>query len=92
MPLSETILVSGTPWSLTISFIKIIVVSRAEGVPTMGRKCAIFERRSTMMRMVVKPSEGGRSTIKSMETSAHGRSGMGRGLSSSQDLALARDA
>lgn len=84
-PLSDTILL-GTPWSLITSLRKILAVSEAEGVPIMGKKWAILERRSTTTRMVVNPSEAGKSTMKSMDTSAHGRSGMGKGLSSPQDL------
>lgn len=59
-------------------------VAEAEGVPTMGRKCVIFDSRSMMTRMVVNPPEGSRSTMKSMEISAHGSSGMDNGFSSTQ--------
>ncbi len=38
-----------------------------------------LENLSIMMRMVVKPSEGGRSVTKSMERWDHGRCGMGSG-------------
>lgn len=37
----------GKPWSLTIPLINTWAVSAADGVPIMGRKLAIFDRRST---------------------------------------------
>lgn len=62
-PLSDTIL-SGNSCSLMISLINMLAVSTAEGVPIMGRKWAILERQSTATKMVVNPSEGGKSTKK----------------------------
>lgn len=86
-PRSEMML-SGTPCNLTISLMKAEAVSVAEGVPYKGTKWAILVRRSTTTNKVVKSSDGGSSTMKSMEIMLHGFSGTGSGSSRPQVLAL----
>ena len=67
---------------------KIVAVSTADGVPIMGKKWAILDKRSTTTRIVVNSSEGGSSTIKSIEIFFHGCSGTGSGRNRPQDLTL----
>ena len=47
-----------------------------------GTKWAIFENRSTTTQMLSKVFDGGRSTMKSIETKDHVRLGMGNGCNS----------
>lgn len=86
-PLSGTILL-GNPCNRTISLINRCAVSGAEGVLIMGKKWAILDNLSTTIRMVVNPSEGVKSTIKSIDSILQGCSGTGRGLSRPQVLVL----
>lgn len=81
-------MLSGRPCSLTISLMKIFAVSTAKGLPFMGRKCAILDKWPTTTKMVLNPSEGGRSTIKSLDIFFYGCSGTGNDLNRSQDLVL----
>lgn len=48
-----------------------------EGVPIMGKKCAILDRQSTPTMMVLNLSDGGRSMIKSIDIFFHGCSRKG---------------
>lgn len=70
-PLSETTS-TGIQWSWKTWFSSSWPVSLAEGSLRKGTKWAILEKRSTMVRMTVFPSEGGRPVTKSMEISDRG--------------------
>ena len=68
---------SGRPWCLNTSRITIFAVSSLLVVFVHGIKCAILVNRSTTVRIASKPSDGGRSVIKSREMDFHGPSGIG---------------
>lgn len=65
-PRSETIF-DGTPWSLMIYLTKTRAVFMAEGVLLSGRKWAIWDNCSTTTKIAMHPSDGGRSTMKSID-------------------------
>jgi len=54
-------------------------VSWAVVLSLAGMKCAILLNRLTTTMMASKPLEGGKFTMKSMDTLSHGPSGMGNG-------------
>lgn len=86
-PQSETML-SGIPCNFNISVMKTEAVSVAEGVPIKGTKFTILVRQSITTKMILKSSDEGRTTIKSIEIILHGFSCTGRDSSSRQVLAL----
>jgi hypothetical protein len=48
-------------------------------LPLVGMKCAILLNRSTITMMASKPFDGGKLTMKSMDTLSHGPSGIDKG-------------
>jgi hypothetical protein len=54
-------------------------VSRAVASSLVGMKCAILLNQSTTTMMTSKPLDGGKLTMKSMDTLSHGPSGIGKG-------------
>ena len=59
--------------------ITIFAVSSLLVVLVHGIKCAILVNRSTIVRIASKPSDGGRSVLKSREMDFHGPSRVGKG-------------
>jgi hypothetical protein len=49
------------------------------GTILVGRKCVILLNRSTTTMMASKPLDGGKLTMKSMDTLSHSPSGIGNG-------------
>jgi hypothetical protein len=54
-------------------------VSWVVALSLVGMKCAILLNRSTTTMMASKPFDGGKLTMKSMDTLSHGPSGIGKG-------------
>lgn len=57
------------PWILKIWSVMVM----ADGNFSRGMKCAIFEKRSTTVKIVVLPLEGGSPVTKSIDMRDHGR-------------------
>lgn len=72
----------GSHGILSRGVIRVLLSTWKKGNLSMAKKWTIFENRSTTVRMVVFPSEGGRPVTKSTEMWDHGRVGVGKGLSS----------
>ncbi len=56
-----------------------LLVSWAVASSFVGMKCAILLNRSTTTMMASNPLDGGKLTMKSMDTLSHGPSGIGKG-------------
>jgi hypothetical protein len=54
-------------------------ISWAVALSLVGMKSAILLNQSTTTKMASKPLDGGKLTMKSMDTLSHGPSGMGNG-------------
>jgi hypothetical protein len=54
-------------------------VSWAVALSLVGMKCAIFLNQSTTTMIESNPLDGGKLTMKSMDTLSHGPSGIGNG-------------
>ncbi len=79
-PRSDT-MSSGIPKYRNTWLNRVSAVSMAVGRPLRGRRRQLFENLSTMTRIHVLPSEGGRSVMKSTPRCDQGRFGTGRGRS-----------
>ena len=79
--LSQTILL-GRPCYLTTTATKAWAKVLAVVSDCKGMKWACFENLSTTVRILQYPLLTGKSTIRSMEISTHGRSGIGKGFKS----------
>lgn len=88
LPESGETMLSGTLCNCTISLLKAEAVSEAEGVPFKEIKCAILDKQLIMTKIVVNPSNGGNSKIKSTEVMLQSFSSTGKDANRPQDLAL----
>ena len=72
--------VRGNPCCLTTTDVKALATASAVVSLDIGTKCAIFEKRSIIVKTFSKLVRVfGKSVIKSIEMSVHGRNGIGRG-------------
>ena len=69
----------GSTWRRKTQFTKAVAVSTAEGIEGNGMKCPILVHLSMTTRMQVKPSDFGRSVMKSMEMEDQGLLLIGKG-------------
>ncbi len=69
----------GRPWCLKMWEKNNLPVSWAVASSLVGMKCAILLNQSTTTMMASNPLDGGKFTMKSMDTLSHGPSGIGKG-------------
>ncbi len=69
----------GRPWCLNTCVKNNLPVSWAVALSLVGMKCAILLNRSTTTMIASNPLDGGKLTMKSMDTLSHSPSGIGNG-------------
>jgi hypothetical protein len=69
----------GRPWCLKTCVKNSLHVSSVVASSFVGMKCAILLNRSTTTMMASNPLDGGKLTMKSMDTLSHGPLGIGKG-------------